>query len=68
MILGNPQLEVVDLDIRFMGKKRIEWRKEPPLEPIEREFSIKAINTLLGEVLYVEYVIELYQKGRYQIY
>ena len=65
MILGNLWLEVVDLDIRFVRKKRIEWRKKLPLEPIEGEFSISTIDTILGEVLYIEYVIKLYQKGRY---
>ena len=60
MILGNPWLEVVDLDIRFSRKKRIEWRKEIPLEPIEGEFSINAIGTILGEVLYVGYIIKPY--------
>ena len=67
-ILGNLQLETVDLDIRFIRKKRIEWRKESPLKPIEGEFSISTINTILGEALYVEYVIKPYQEGGYQIY
>ena len=58
MILENLWLEVVDLDIRFIRKKRIKWRKKPPLNSIKGEFSINAIDILLGETLYVEYIIK----------